>query len=402
MDEERTATQTQADHLRVALAENLHQVRNPLQALRTFGKLLQRKIALEEQIFNDEHMFQSTENSTNTIVPAYMQPNRYDQNQNERYANSAMILSLAENMMVQSERVADLLEPMDSLLLGNADIYDEPYIDSKQLKEVDNVISFGRKDPTPSPIMFTNYFSNATVADGSSYTSKPQKNTESRAIIFGERSNHKKASDGPLRQSKTKEIVNTGKRQKPYIGDLDMEIAFFPDVIHSILSAGEAVAADKGIQFHIHLDDDLPGASVNPKSLQEAISNIINNALKYVVLGKMEEESRNSDPKVEIYVTSNPQSCKAGVSIIIADNGPGIPKHQWENVFERGCRGDEKIASQVDGNGIGLDVSLSLIARMGGRLEILDTNDMESDEVLKTKTLNGAVFRLMLFRNPEV
>lgn len=184
-----------------------------------------------------------------------------------------------------------------------------------------------------------------------------------------------------------------------------MKLLFFPDVIYPILSAGEAIAVDKNIPFEIQISDDLPGVSVCPKSLQEATSNIIDNALKYVVLNKISnnnnEGSHNPDPKVQVIITPNPSSCKSGVSIIISDNGPGITKGQRERIFERGCRGDDNVSSQVDGTGIGLDVSLELISRMGGLLEVIDRHDIE-EEGLRSKILDGAVFRIMLFRDPDL
>ena len=47
MDNERASTQLANDQFRVAMADSLHQVKSPLQALRTFGKLLQRQLAEE-------------------------------------------------------------------------------------------------------------------------------------------------------------------------------------------------------------------------------------------------------------------------------------------------------------------------------------------------------------------
>jgi hypothetical protein len=47
MDNERVSTQISSEQFQVAMANSLHQVKSPLQALRTFGKLLQRQLAEE-------------------------------------------------------------------------------------------------------------------------------------------------------------------------------------------------------------------------------------------------------------------------------------------------------------------------------------------------------------------
>jgi hypothetical protein len=45
MDNELTSTQVQSEQFRMAFADSLHQVKSPIQALRTFGKLLARQLA---------------------------------------------------------------------------------------------------------------------------------------------------------------------------------------------------------------------------------------------------------------------------------------------------------------------------------------------------------------------
>ena len=84
MEDMHTYTQMQVEQLRVALSDNLHQIKNPLQALRAFGKLLQRKVALEEELGSPD--------------------------------KEAQLRSLADQMIIQSDRVIDLLLPMDSML----------------------------------------------------------------------------------------------------------------------------------------------------------------------------------------------------------------------------------------------------------------------------------------------
>ena len=377
MDIERTASQTQTDHLRVALAENLHQVRNPLQALRTFGKLLQRKIALEEQLYdsnsNDDHATPYMSESTNT----------------------AMILSIAENMLLQSDRVNDLLKPIDSLLLSNGTDsglglgLDLDLDLTQRLPASDSVVS--SMALMPSPVM--EYHRNLT-------TFGENESFDYDAVDYGDN-----AGIGSYVTFARKEQPNNIEQsfsQQPNIGDLKTEIGFFPDVIQTILAAGKAIAMDNDIQFDLEISDDLPGVLVCPKSLQEALSNIINNALKYVKIGKKENNNiRNPDPKVKIIIAPNPSMDKAGVSILIADNGPGIPNKEWEMVFQRGNRGDSYVANQVEGSGIGLDVSLSLISRMGGLLDILDKERKESTDLISPE-YDGAIFRIMLFRDPDL
>ena len=75
----------QVEALRLSLSESLHQVKNPVQAIRTFGKLLRREIA-------------EAEASRGGVIPEL-----------------SGVVEVTEGMMSQSERVLDLLMPMDSV-----------------------------------------------------------------------------------------------------------------------------------------------------------------------------------------------------------------------------------------------------------------------------------------------
>jgi signal transduction histidine kinase len=58
--------------------------------------------------------------------------------------------------------------------------------------------------------------------------------------------------------------------------------------------------------------------------------------------------------------------------ISIADDGPGIPAHQYEHVFKRFYRLEH--SRYTPGNGLGLSL-VSAVARLhGARIELLDNS----------------------------
>jgi signal transduction histidine kinase len=71
-------------------------------------------------------------------------------------------------------------------------------------------------------------------------------------------------------------------------------------------------------------------------------------------------------------------------AVDVADSGPGVAQGDRERIFARFQRGAERSSSGV-GFGLGLAIGRELAIRMGGGLELLDT---ESGE--------GACFRLRL------
>src|SRR5690606_17221528 len=50
----------------------------------------------------------------------------------------------------------------------------------------------------------------------------------------------------------------------------------------------------------------------------------------------------------------------------VEDDGPGIASEQWQNLLQRGTRGDER----VEGHGLGLAIVLELMSAYGGSMGI--------------------------------
>ena len=54
--------------------------------------------------------------------------------------------------------------------------------------------------------------------------------------------------------------------------------------------------------------------------------------------------------------------------LLIWDKGPGIPKHDLQNVFERMYRSEQSRNSSFGGSGLGLSISKALVERNGGHI----------------------------------
>lgn len=431
LDTERTSSERQTEYLRVALAENLHQVRNPLQAIRTFGKLLQRKIALDEQLYENENRESTTYSEIQSNLPVYMNSRRSN---DTMISNPAVISSLAENIVAQSDRLANLLEPMDSLLtqqnLIGGDSEDILYFQripqngTSSSMSPSSRVGKGQK-LAPSRQSNSTSTSGITVFSRENTTSKPKKRNrklnieeqrnlnnyvESDTSIISFTRNQGESSSSKSGTKKPSGSFMIGEKVSPNnISESDVlrEVVQFPDCISSILTAFQAIAEERGTFFDVQIShglSDIP-MKINVNYLEEALSNIIDNALKYVRLGS-DSNSSNSDPIVRVSIFPNPRSRKSGVNIIVSDNGPGIPSEFRSEIFEWGCRGDDQVAQQTEGTGIGLFVAHNFIVeKMGGVLDFLDKDNVSEENYLFEGTehslhlLDGTNFRIMLFQD---
>jgi signal transduction histidine kinase len=96
--------------------------------------------------------------------------------------------------------------------------------------------------------------------------------------------------------------------------------------------------------------------SSDPQRLDQVLSNLINNAIKY---------SPNGGP-VTVSIGEDAQAHEALFSV--HDTGIGIPAHQQTRVFGRFMRADNARAYGIGGTGLGLYLSREIIERLAGRI----------------------------------
>lgn len=384
MDTERKVLQTQSETLQTQLSDALHQVKNPIQALRTYGKLLQQKLA-DSTADNDEYLSSTS---------------------------SPQLLELARHLMVQSDRVVDLMSPFDTIVNSlpastplalnpynapaspqhtaltpwkNATINDFP----QEKKKTPPPRARKRGRPPSKSMDFVR-----PVAKASRTTSNGNNNT----LQFGttEVISAIGYSNGTLdfsRDTVTNPTVSKRKRKTTTVdvrkveenenGQEQLEMGFVMDILEPILDAGKVFASEQGITLEIRAASDLPGVWVHPKALQEAFSNVLDNALKYVALGSNSSGDNNT---LRVVVEAQRHSPEPGVVLAISDNGPGISSEDVPSIFERGYRGTRTLS--LEGSGIGLDIARSMLARMGGELRLRETS-----------MTRGTVFEIVLYRN---
>jgi len=98
--------------------------------------------------------------------------------------------------------------------------------------------------------------------------------------------------------------------------------------------------------------------------IAQALSNLIDNALKYADPAKADGQGEN------LVVTIEARREGDQAMLAVADNGPGIPEGEHERVVERFVRLDE--SRSQPGSGLGLALVASIAGLHGGSLKIED------------------------------
>ena len=145
--------------------------------------------------------------------------------------------------------------------------------------------------------------------------------------------------------------IEAGSRRRDFE---EMDLAH---VITDVVEFYWPLAADKGITLHTQID----GATsfVGDQDLiSQAISNLVDNAIKYTPPGGAVTVALEDGPR--------------GHRLVVSDSGPGIPKTEHENVFNRFYRLEAHRESE--GNGLGLSL-VAAVAKLHNAAVELSSND---------------------------
>ncbi|GHO82845.1 ATP-binding protein [Dictyobacter formicarum] len=155
-------------------------------------------------------------------------------------------------------------------------------------------------------------------------------------------------------------------------GALKAEKEWYPigELIHDVSGHMQGVLQDRNLI--IHIPDDLPPVQLDYLQIDQVITNLLENAVRYTP----------PDSPLEITVESNDHE----IIVSVADRGPGIPQSDLERIFDKFYRvsGARRRATSIMGTGLGLAVCRGLIEAHGGRIWV------------ENRPGGGAIFRFTL------
>lgn len=122
----------------------------------------------------------------------------------------------------------------------------------------------------------------------------------------------------------------------------------------------EPVAEDAGLALETEIEQGLI-VKGNRELIGQALSNLIDNAMKYACEGE-------GDKKLVVRLAKAP----GAILLSVADNGPGIPADKRGEVLKRFVRLDE--SRSKPGTGLGLSLVEAVMELHGGSLELSDTD----------------------------
>lgn len=132
-------------------------------------------------------------------------------------------------------------------------------------------------------------------------------------------------------------------------------------ILQNIISSNEFKAEQKGLGLFLKLDPKIDSHLIGDGiRLSQVLLNLISNAIKFTISGKIE---------LEIRLVSKMNNALV-LEFIVEDTGKGIPEKMQEIIFESFTQEDSSLGRKYGGTGLGLSISKKLVSLMGGELKL--------------------------------
>ena len=130
------------------------------------------------------------------------------------------------------------------------------------------------------------------------------------------------------------------------------------EVVHSVVSAVESLAAGKKLAFKAVVPPDLPPGHGDERRLTQVLLNLAGNAIKFTDTGEVSITVRSVD---------------GAYHVSVSDTGPGISEADQQKIFEEFQQADSSSTRAKGGSGLGLSISRRIVELHGGRLWVEST-----------------------------
>lgn len=128
------------------------------------------------------------------------------------------------------------------------------------------------------------------------------------------------------------------------------------EVVGEVLQSYAYALNEAGFVVQRECESDLPLVMLDRDAIEQAVLNLLNNAVKY----------SSGEKRIAVRVAS----CEGRVAIEVADHGIGIPRDEQEKIFEQFYRVNTGLVHDTKGSGLGLAIVKHIVEAHGGRIAV--------------------------------
>lgn len=137
---------------------------------------------------------------------------------------------------------------------------------------------------------------------------------------------------------------------------LETRLTNLPALVEANLMLSRLHAEEKQIEIALEVGPDIPLVHVDPDKMEQVLSNLVSNALKF------------SEPGTEVRVSVHKSADTVRLSV--ADAGQGIAEAELDNLFRPFSTTSTKTTRGEKSTGLGLVIVKKVVDGHGGRIEV--------------------------------
>jgi signal transduction histidine kinase len=164
---------------------------------------------------------------------------------------------------------------------------------------------------------------------------------------------------------------------------LNHAIVHLPEVIENAVEEMELTARDNGISIELEIAPNLPRLYADAIRLQQALRNLLSNALRFTPMGgRVTVSAREVEPieRAGAGIGLSPVPAPARsiddeekgrqVELVVSDTGIGIAPENHQRIFERFFQITEGSRGRASGQGLGLAIVKMVVELHGGSVRV--------------------------------
>ena len=163
---------------------------------------------------------------------------------------------------------------------------------------------------------------------------------------------------------------------------LSLENYSMKDVVQTVVSATESLAAAKQLPLQVAISDGMPSGRGDERRLTQVLLNLVGNAIKFTDTGA-------------IRIAATATATDVVFAVEVADTGPGIPESERGRIFEEFHQVDSSNTKKKGGTGLGLAIAKRIIELHRGRIwvesEVGRGSTFHFEVPVRTEQRGGAV-----------
>jgi signal transduction histidine kinase/ActR/RegA family two-component response regulator len=150
------------------------------------------------------------------------------------------------------------------------------------------------------------------------------------------------------------DILDLSRIEAGYV-EMDTQDVDVGAQVAQVVSNLTPLAAAKDLDLTVKLPDDLPAVRGDADRLQQILTNLVGNAIKFTDTGTVQVSAEARD---------------AAVAIHVIDTGVGIPEAYLGKIFQEFVQVDQTLARRQGGTGLGLAIASRLARLMDGKITV--------------------------------